>query len=34
VLLFALRGLITVGIATVSYVAIERPIRSGALLRR
>jgi hypothetical protein len=32
--LFALRCLITVAIATLSYVAVERPIRSGVLLRR
>ena len=34
VTLFALRCVITVGIAIASYVLVERPIRTGALLRR
>jgi peptidoglycan/LPS O-acetylase OafA/YrhL len=33
-LLFVLRCLITIGVATLSYVVVERPIRSGVLLRR
>jgi peptidoglycan/LPS O-acetylase OafA/YrhL len=32
--LFTLRCLITLGIATLSYVAVERPIRSHVVLRR
>jgi peptidoglycan/LPS O-acetylase OafA/YrhL len=32
--LFTLRCLITLGIATLSYVAVERPIRSRVVLRR